>query len=432
MNRKISFKLKKKIVFTMAFCLAAVQIASSNPARALGTVDYSTELASRVVDEVKTAISPGLTQKEFIYMNQDGDRLTCFTLECAPVLGRVTLAVGTPNDGTAVGLATVRDQANAAVKKGKPVVAAINADMYNMETGEPWGVVVKDGTEIHGYAPIRTGWDFFGVCKDGSPIYGDRQVYENNKDAIRQALGIHSILVDHGAVVNTDFTPKLAPRSAVGVRDDRSVFFLLADGRKDPYSHGLTLAETAQLMKDLGAVWAGNLDGGGSSTLLTRTPGETSLSVKNYPSDGKERSVANSWLFLVNPRADGVFDSAYLTPYDKTYSPRSIVRMSARGLDYSGAPAALPASGLTWQLFDASFGSIDQDGTFFSNGTEGQVQVQLLYNGRMVGSTYVEIAEPDDYVAAGTVLPTAGTEAGSTAVYRGREVILSADKSNGQ
>lgn len=423
MNCKIRSRLKKTVVSTMVFCLAAVQITSVHPAQALGTADYSTVLASQVVDEIKTTVLSGLVQKEFIYINEDGARLTCFTLECTPIQGHVSLAAGTPNDGAAIGLATVRDQANAAVKKGKPVVAAINADMYNMETGDPWGVVVKDGVEIHSYAPVRTEWDFFGVCKDGTPIYGDRQVYENNKDVIQQALGIHSVLVDHGAVVNTDFTLKLAPRTAVGVRSDQSVFFLLADGRKDPYSHGLTLAETAQLMKDLGAVWAGNLDGGGSSTLLTRTPGETSLTVKNYPSDGKERPVANSWLFLANPKPDGVFDSAYLTPYDKTYYPRSTVRISAKGLDYSGAPAVLPTNGLVWRLSDTSLGSIDQNGTFISNGMEGQVQVQLWYNGRMVGSTYIEIAAPDTYVSAGTVSPTAGADAGLTAIYRGREVI---------
>ncbi len=423
MDCKIGSRFKKTAVSAMVLCLAAVQIASVCPAQALGPVDESTSLASQVVDEIRTTLAPGLTQKEFIYQNTGGDRVTCFTLECAPKSGFVTLAAGTPNDGSAIGLATVRSQANAAVKKGERVVAAINADMYDMKTGDPWGVVVKNGAEIHSYAPVRTWWDFFGVCKDGSPIYGDRRTYEKNKDAIRQALGIHSILVANGAVVNTDLTPRLAPRCAVGVRSDQSVFFLLADGRKDPYSHGLTLQETARLMKDLGAVWAGNLDGGGSSTLLTRTPGETALTVKNYPSDGKERPVANSWLFLENPAPDGAFVSAALSPYDRTYAPGAVVRMSAKGLDFSGAPAALPAGGLNWQLSDARLGSIDQNGVFSSNGGTGQVQVQLLYNGRTVGSTYVEIESPDGSVPAGTVSPSAGANAGSVPVYHGREVF---------
>lgn len=430
MNVRMKFKTKKAMVSAAVLCLAALQITSANPAQALGVPDISTGMASSFVDEIKTTIAPGLTEKEFVYIDQAGKRLTCFTMEYSPAQAGVTLAVGTPQDGTKIGMSTVRNQTNDAIKKGKRVVASINADMYNMKTGDPWGVVVKDGAQIHSYAPVRTWWKFFGVRKDGTPIYGDRQVYETNKGNIQQALGIHSILVDNGAVVNTDLTSTLAPRNAVGVRSDQTIFFLLVDGRKDPYSHGLTLEQTAQLMKDLGAVWAGNLDGGGSSTLMTRTPGETVLSVKNHPSDGRERPVANSWLFIANPKSDGVFSSAYLTPYDKTYSPKSIVQFGAKGLDFSGAPVSLPKSGLSWTLSDASFGSIDQNGLFSSNGKEGQVQVQLWYNGQIAGSTYVEIATPDNYVSVGTVTPTAGRDAGITATYQGREVILTMNKSD--
>nr|WP_319488755.1 phosphodiester glycosidase family protein [uncultured Caproiciproducens sp.] len=430
MNIRTKLKAKKTIFSAAVLCLAALQITAANPAQALGVPDISTSMASSMVDEIRTTIAPGLTQKEFVYIDQAGKRLTCFTMEYNPAQASVTLAAGTPHDGTKIGMATVRNQAGAAISKGKQVVAAINADMYNMKTGDPWGVVVKDGAEIHSYAPIRTWWKFFGVKTDGTPIYGDRQVYEANKGSIQQALGIHSILVDNSAVVNTDLTSTLAPRNAVGVRSDHSVFFLLVDGRKDPYSHGLTLEQTAQLMKDLGAVWAGNLDGGGSSTLLTRTPGDTALTVKNHPSDGWERAVDNSWLFIANPKKDGIFASAALTPYDKTYSPKSIVQISTKGLDFSGAPASLPASGLSWELSDASFGTMDQNGLFSSNGKEGQVQVQLWYNGQTVGSTYIEIATPDNYVSVSTMLPTAGQNAGITATYQGREVILTMKKTD--
>lgn len=58
------------------------------------------------------------------------------------------------------------------------------------------------------------------------------------------------------------------PRTAVGVdASGRHLFLLLAAGRRGDVP-GLTLAQTAALMHDLGAVQAFNLDGGGSSTLL--------------------------------------------------------------------------------------------------------------------------------------------------------------------
>ncbi|MFG6414920.1 phosphodiester glycosidase family protein [Roseateles sp. DC23W] len=58
------------------------------------------------------------------------------------------------------------------------------------------------------------------------------------------------------------------PRTAVGLdASGRQLIVLLAAGRRGDLK-GLTLAQTAQLMRELGAVQAFNLDGGGSSTLL--------------------------------------------------------------------------------------------------------------------------------------------------------------------
>lgn len=58
------------------------------------------------------------------------------------------------------------------------------------------------------------------------------------------------------------------PRTAVGLdASGRQLILLLAAGRRGEVK-GLTLAQTAALMRELGAVQAFNLDGGGSSTLL--------------------------------------------------------------------------------------------------------------------------------------------------------------------
>ena len=58
------------------------------------------------------------------------------------------------------------------------------------------------------------------------------------------------------------------PRTAVGLdASGRHLLLLLAAGRRGEVA-GLTLAQTAALLRDLGAEQAFNLDGGGSSTLL--------------------------------------------------------------------------------------------------------------------------------------------------------------------
>lgn len=239
----------------------------------------------------------GLTQTEYSY-TVNGVSSRYITLTLSPDSG-VTLRPAMPSDGVSVGRDTVRDMANSAVLHGDNVVAAINSDMYNINTGEPWGVVIQNGDLIHGYNVAGRDWLFFGFTKDGEVVYGDKSVYDQKWPELEQAMGLHCVLVENGVNVCTDQSATRAPRTAVGVKKDGTVFFLAADGRQDS-SIGLSLTELADLMIKEGAVWAGNLDGGGSTTVVSREIGSDSLTVQNTPSDGSERNVANCWLFVAS------------------------------------------------------------------------------------------------------------------------------------
>ncbi|MFB9838420.1 phosphodiester glycosidase family protein, partial [Actinoallomurus acaciae] len=82
-------------------------------------------------------------------------------------------------------------------------------------------------------------------------------------------------------------------RTAAGLSaNGRRLYLLVVDGRS-PVSHGATLADLALLLRRAGARDALNLDGGGSSTFVLRTAGEPVVSVRNAPSGGTERAVAN-------------------------------------------------------------------------------------------------------------------------------------------
>ncbi|MEV0703718.1 phosphodiester glycosidase family protein [Saccharopolyspora sp. NPDC050389] len=88
-------------------------------------------------------------------------------------------------------------------------------------------------------------------------------------------------------------TGTLAPRTAAGVSSDgRTVYLLAVDGRTAA-STGLSVRELADLIRSFGAADAVNLDGGGSSTMAVRDPGQPLAVVKNVPSDGVPRAVAN-------------------------------------------------------------------------------------------------------------------------------------------
>ncbi len=119
--------------------------------------------------------------------------------------------------------------------------------------------------------------------------------------AIGEAVGGRPLLVTDSAVtgdVETEGNPGfrgLNPRSAVGMnRQGTRLWFAVIDGRRPGYSMGMTLRQTAELMRALGAWRALNLDGGGSSALALRTATTGQVHLANRPSDPTERPVGNA------------------------------------------------------------------------------------------------------------------------------------------
>ncbi|MFC9503699.1 phosphodiester glycosidase family protein [Streptomyces sp. NPDC057002] len=108
----------------------------------------------------------------------------------------------------------------------------------------------------------------------------------------RLALGGYPVLSGGRPLPGLDDTTS-AVRTAVGLADDGRRMLLLALDGGTAYRSGLTIAEVADTMRRLGSRDALSLDGGGSSTLVARKPGASTVSVRNHPSGGAERAVPN-------------------------------------------------------------------------------------------------------------------------------------------
>ena len=128
---------------------------------------------------------------------------------------------------------------------------------------------------------------------------------------IMENMGGTPVLMRGGSIVATNCRASLCarhPRTGIGRRADGRLLLIVVDGRRRG-SVGMTLVEFARLFKNLGATDALNLDGGGSSTMVVKG------SIKNVPSDGRERPVVNALLVLPGrdrrePNPAGGFASA--------------------------------------------------------------------------------------------------------------------------
>lgn len=105
---------------------------------------------------------------------------------------------------------------------------------------------------------------------------------------------------------------RLMPRSAIALnKDTTKLWMVVLDGRQIGYSEGVTLAELGEILIELGADRALNLDGGGSSTLATDAEG--AAQILNAPFQArvpmKLRPVANHLGVYALPLSDAVSDT---------------------------------------------------------------------------------------------------------------------------
>ena len=150
--------------------------------------------------------------------------------------------------------------------------------------------VLKAGRKIRGTILVGRGAGAKQLrkLKKGSRI----KVKAALKGRPRMAITGNRTLVDDGVITVVD-NREMHPRTAVGIdRDTGEVLLLVVDGRQSD-SRGYTMVELANLMIDLGADEALNLDGGGSSTLVARNSAGRNQ-VFNNPSGGAQRWVTNA------------------------------------------------------------------------------------------------------------------------------------------
>jgi Exopolysaccharide biosynthesis protein related to N-acetylglucosamine-1-phosphodiester alpha-N-acetylglucosaminidase len=174
-------------------------------------------------------------------------------------------------------------------------ILAINGDYYGFRDT---GIVIRNGV-VYRDEGARQG---LALYRDGSVKVYDETATDAQTlvdEGVWNTLSFGPALVEDGAIVegidsveiDTNFGNHSIqgeqPRTAIGVIDENHLVLVVVDGRSEGYSRGVTMTELAQIMEDLGATTAYNLDGGGSSTLWFN--GE----VVNQPSNGGERATSD-------------------------------------------------------------------------------------------------------------------------------------------
>ncbi|NLO85615.1 MAG: phosphodiester glycosidase family protein [Clostridiales bacterium] len=178
---------------------------------------------------------------------------------------------------------------------------AINADNYG---SHKYGIIIRNGSLIRANKTTR---NMLVVEENGDmSVHTDRSKDRPRSMAdalldrhVWQSFEFGPELVRDGEVVafNKAFDlistrdNRLEPRTAIGQIGPLHYIVIVADGRQNAYSQGITLKDLQLLFVRFGAITAMNLDGGGSAECWFQGQ------IINHPAGGKERAVTDIIMF---------------------------------------------------------------------------------------------------------------------------------------
>lgn len=235
-----------------------------------------------------TALAEGVTWRNFTMTDENGTPQSVYVLE-ALAGGNWNLRVGT-HPGYAKGspvLSDVFSTAKAYQSAGEDVLFACNGGYFRMGNGdEPEGILISDGKMLSRGLGVKH-HDFFGVYQNGKFAIGEYDLLSKISGELAQACGGRGVIVKEGKPFDISYTEggdaigtNAHPRTSVGFRKNGDLIAIVVDGRQNGYSAGVNLVDLAQIFIGLNVEYALNLDGGGSSTFVTKGEDGT-LAVRN-------------------------------------------------------------------------------------------------------------------------------------------------------
>jgi len=159
----------------------------------------------------------------------------------------------------------------------------------------PISNTVIDSKLINGFSPSYKNLFFAGVDSSGELIGGEFF----KKDELMKLKPVAGVSFVPSLIKNRKPLPipkqwanQKQPRTIIGEYGNDDLLFIVVDGRQADWSSGVTLEQLQIKLIDFGVIEAYNLDGGGSSTFVSKGR------VLNKPSDGKERPVTTNILIM--------------------------------------------------------------------------------------------------------------------------------------
>ncbi|MEJ2634089.1 MAG: phosphodiester glycosidase family protein [Calditrichia bacterium] len=216
----------------------------------------------------------------------------------------------------------------------------------------------------------------------GDTVGVQLQLLPGLANLVQMVGGNNKILTD--GVYSGGGDTAVHPRTFVGISADKKTLYIATvDGRVVGWYNGMSYRDLANFMLYLGASDAINLDGGGSTTFVLYGD------VKNHPSDGQERHVANSMLCVSLAPAGTGTASIQVEPDNQRVFLKNGFWITVKGWDEYFHPSPINTEELSFNV-DPNLGQVSQSGYFLAAGEPDSGYVYVTCQG-LKDSVYIFI-----------------------------------------
>ena len=250
----------------------------------------------------------------------------------------------------------------------------------------------------------------------------------------KMMIGGHAVLVDNGAVKpytrDIKFIDGVRARTAVGIsQDGKTVYVVTAEGRTKR-SSGLTIAELAKFMQEIGVYKAMNLDGGGSTAMAVRNLGDLNRTRATNPErNGAERRVVNGLgVYNTSKNTGLIVDGKFESDVDTIVGEQVNLKLKSAWDEFLNP---IDIKTRTYTISDSSNGANILNGQTYLPLTPGKFTINLQADKGDGFSKEVNVADPSSYnnlkLSTKNNIVKKGSEIKVEAIgeYKGRKINIS-------
>lgn len=250
----------------------------------------------------------------------------------------------------------------------------------------------------------------------------------------KMMIGGHAVLVDNGAVKpytrDIKFIDGVRARTAVGIsQDGKTVYVVTAEGRTKR-SSGLTIAELAKFMQEIGVYKAMNLDGGGSTAMAVRNLGDLNRTRATNPEkNGAERRVVNGLgVYNTSKNTGLIADGKFESDVDTIVGEQVNLKLKSAWDEFLNP---IDIKTRTYTISDSSNGANILNGQTYLPLTPGKFTINLQADKGDGFSKEVNVADPSSYsslkLSTKNNIVKKGSEIKVEAIgeYKGRKINIS-------